>query len=140
MPRTSVTLVSVGYEGRFVDEFATGLRAEGVEIVVDVRLNAISRRPGFSKRALRAILEEHGIDYVHERSLGNPRDNRYGFRRGLVQAVETYRRLVEACPEITDRLATSLRGRKAAVLCYEADDQTCHRRIVIERLASAAEI
>lgn len=71
--------ISVGYEGRRIDEFVGDLRAREVTVVADVRLNAVSRRHGFSKTALREVLEAAGITYVHLRGLGNPRNNRAGF-------------------------------------------------------------
>ncbi|MDQ3504076.1 MAG: DUF488 domain-containing protein [Actinomycetota bacterium] len=48
-------------------------------MLLDVRLNAISRKPGFSKKRLTAALAAVGIGYRHARALGNPRDNREPF-------------------------------------------------------------
>ena len=62
-------IVSVGYEGRQIDDFVAGLQRAGVRTVADVRLNAISRKPGFSKTRLRDALAAVGIGYVHMRSL-----------------------------------------------------------------------
>ena len=45
-------LVTIGYEGRQLDEFVAALLDRGVEIVFDVRENPASRKPGFSKRRL----------------------------------------------------------------------------------------
>ena len=75
-------LVSVGYEGRSVDELIAVLRRYDVSLLVDVRLNAISRRPGFSKRALAEALHAAGIEYRHAPELGNPKENRAAFRAG----------------------------------------------------------
>ncbi|MDR1430587.1 MAG: DUF488 domain-containing protein, partial [Propionibacteriaceae bacterium] len=50
--------------------------------LVDVRQTPISRKRGLSKTALGAALSEAGIDYIHLRELGNPRDNRDGYRQG----------------------------------------------------------
>ena len=67
--------MSVGYEGRSVDELVDALVEAGVSVLVDVRENAISRKRGLSKRLLAEKLEARGITYVHEPTLGNPRDN-----------------------------------------------------------------
>jgi hypothetical protein len=48
--------------GRSLEELVEVLRSHGVELLVDVRLNAISHRPGFSKRALSAALGAADID------------------------------------------------------------------------------
>ena len=44
------TIVSIGYEQRDVSELIGLLKANGVVTLVDVRLNPISRKKGFSKR------------------------------------------------------------------------------------------
>ena len=75
-------LIGIGYEGRALAPFVEDLVARGVTRVVDVRLNAISRKPGFSKRALSAALSDAGIGYEHRPSLGNPRANRPSFGGG----------------------------------------------------------
>ena len=49
------TIVSVGYEGRSVDELVDALVDAGVSVLVDVRENAISRKRGLSKRALAPV-------------------------------------------------------------------------------------
>lgn len=45
-------VVSVGYERRSIEEFVEMLSANRVDVLVDVRLNPISRKRGFSKTAL----------------------------------------------------------------------------------------
>ena len=55
-------LSTIGYEGKTLDEFIGELKQAGVEMVLDVRAVAASRRPGFSKTALSNALRENGID------------------------------------------------------------------------------
>lgn len=62
-----------------LDSLIERLRAEGVEVLVDIRLNAISRKAGYSKRALAAAVEAAGIRYVHDPRLGNPKENRAAY-------------------------------------------------------------
>src|ERR1039458_1711404 len=75
-------IYSIGYEGFEVDGLIEFLMSKGVSMLVDVRLNAVSRKPGWSKFSLLAALEQAGIEYRHERLLGNPKDNRDSFRLG----------------------------------------------------------
>lgn len=135
------TLVSVGYEGRDATELTQQLGQLGVSVVADVRLNAISRKRGFSKTALRGELEHAGIDYVHLPALGNPRDNRDGFRAGSPAAHQRYQHAL-AAPEAVaalDELVALLADGVVAVICVEADHEICHRSRVIaairERMA-----
>ena len=64
-PRTLRTgmIVSTGYEGRSIEDFVRAMKRNRVELVVDVRLNAVSRKRGFSKTALTAALAAEGIGY-----------------------------------------------------------------------------
>lgn len=129
------TIVSVGYEGRSADELVDALLQARVATVVDVRENAVSRKPGLSKRGLSALCREHGIDYRHEPSLGNPRENRDAFRAGVEESRRTYEtHLTAQGTEALDRLASLLRHRTVALLCFEADHSTCHRSIVTDHL------
>jgi uncharacterized protein (DUF488 family) len=128
-------IYSVGYEDRDVGSLAGQLAAAGVTVLVDVRLNAASRRPGFARRALAAALAAAGIRYVHERALGNPPDNRDSFRRG--DGSEGRRRmqaLLAAAPaaDALARLVALARDERVAVLCVERDPARCHRTVVTD--------
>ncbi len=129
------TLMGWGYEGRSVEDLIDAARTWGVTVVVDIRLNPISRRQGFSKRALAARLDESGIEYRHMPALGNPRDNRAGFAETTTQdgrrARDRFRSEVLATEQARADLA-ELRGLGGAiVLCFEAAERCCHRSLVL---------
>ncbi|MGI8792301.1 MAG: DUF488 domain-containing protein [Acidimicrobiales bacterium] len=127
-------IYSVGYEGFTVDSLAERLATAGVTVLVDVRLNAISRRPGFSRRALEAAMREAGIEYIHERDLGNPRDNRDAFRKGDGAAGRARMRslLKNGGGFALDRLVNLAQDARVAVMCVERDRHRCHRDVVTE--------
>ncbi|MFV0318700.1 MAG: DUF488 family protein [Microthrixaceae bacterium] len=128
------TIVSIGYEGRTLDEFVDVLRSNGVEVLVDVRLTPISRKKGFSKTALSAALQAAGIEYRHEPALGNPKDNRDAFRRGLASARTRYvRHLSNGASSNYEATVDSARTRRVALLCFERDHSQCHRSCITER-------
>jgi len=133
-------IVSAGYEGRSIEEFVAALQVLGVGTVADVRLNAISRRAGFSKSRLRAALASAGIEYRHLRSLGNAKENRQPFWTGRVE--EGRRAFMEAlqAPEAEaelHELADLAADHVVAVLCFEADAEMCHRQVVIDQVVDA---
>jgi uncharacterized protein (DUF488 family) len=129
------TIVSVGYEGRSAEQLLDALVASDVAVLVDVRENAISRKAGLSKKSLRQGCVDRGIEYVHEPSLGNPKDNRDGFRSGDAESRDRYEAHLEADgSEALDRVAELLRDRTVALLCFEADPCSCHRSVVMEHL------
>lgn len=129
----SLTIVSVGYQQRSLDELIRLLTIHGVEVLVDVRLNAISRRKGFSKNALDEALNDAGIGYRHEPLLGNPKDNREPFLRGLESARRRYEQHLRngASASYNDVLRLASRT-KVALMCYERDHDSCHRSCILE--------
>lgn len=56
-------VVGVGYEGSTIDGFLTKVKEEQVSLLVDVRLDPVSRKPGFSEPFSSCFFElknEHG--------------------------------------------------------------------------------
>jgi uncharacterized protein (DUF488 family) len=131
-------LRTIGYAAATQAAVIDCLRTANVEVVIDVRAVASSRRAGFSKTVLAASLAEAGIDYVHLRALGTPKAGRQAVRAGRVAEME---RIYEAHlkePQAQIELARALeiaRERSAALLCYEAEALHCHRRIVAGRMS-----
>jgi uncharacterized protein (DUF488 family) len=133
------TLISLGYEGRSVDELVNDLRRQSVAILVDVRLTPLSRKPGMSKRRLAAALRQVGIDYVHLPALGNPKDNREPFRAGEPASRRRFRALLheEIALQALDQIGGLLEGGAVAVLCFERSHEHCHRYLVAEAVIEA---
>ena len=121
-------LFTIGYEGRQLDEMIAVLRSAEVDTVIDIRELPLSRRRGFSKTPLGHALREVGIEYVHLRVAGNP------YRRED-DALEKYAEHVEASDIVVTEVAATARGRRAALLCYEADVHECHRGILAPKVA-----
>lgn len=141
--RKANDVIGIGYQGLGVAALIERLRNEGVEVVVDVRLNAISRKAGYSKRALAAALQTAGIRYMHDRRLGNPRDNRAGYAdvnspEGTA-AREHFRSLLttESGAQAIDDLVELVNERPVAVLCFETDEAHCHREQIIDAVHEA---
>jgi uncharacterized protein (DUF488 family) len=133
-------LRTIGYEAATQGAVIQCLRDAGVEVVIDVRAVASSRRAGFSKTLLAASLAEAGIDYVHLRGLGTPKSGRQAVRSGHVEEMHRIYEAHLAEPEAQLQLAEALdiaRARPAALLCYEAAAADCHRRIVADRLRAS---
>ncbi|NLI84395.1 MAG: DUF488 domain-containing protein [Propionibacterium sp.] len=132
----SPRLISIGYEGRDVDELVTQLLAQSVTTLVDVRLTPISRKRGMSKTALREALNAAGIRYVHHRELGNPKDNRDGYRHGYQSAYDRFGEVLQgpAAGRALKHVSELLDGGRVALLCYERDHSRCHRAMVSDAL------
>ncbi|MDX3078578.1 DUF488 family protein [Streptomyces sp. MI02-7b] len=136
-------LWSAGYEGRDIGSFVAALVDAQIDAVADVRLTPISRKPGFSKTRLREALNAAGIEYVHLRALGNPKDNRAPFREGrLTEGRARFRNLLESQDAVAELagLAERAQASRVAVLCFEQDAERCHRTVVVEEVLRQADV
>ena len=136
--REAASIYTVGYQGLTIEQFIRKLEQNKIQVLVDVRSNPISRKPGFSKKRLRKTSEAHGIKYRHLPELGIPSE----YRKSLdAKKPETYRILfafyedsiVPAADEamITIKQLASDNGR-IALTCFEADHAFCHRSRLAE--------
>lgn len=134
-------IVSVGYEGRDLETLVDLLSRHDVATLADVRLNAISRRVGFSKTKLATSVAAAGMEYIHLKSLGNPRDNRAPFHRGrLEEGIAKFKEVLsqEDAKLAIDVLVARACNEVVAIMCYESDHLRCHRDVIIDELASRA--
>ena len=136
-------IFTIGYEGTTVPEFIAALKTAGVERVIDVRALPLSRRPGFSKSALRAALADAGIEYVHLKALGTPAEGRAAARAGRHADLE---RIYAGQLELPEAIAQSAqmldlaREKPSALLCMERDPKHCHRTLLLDAVAEGAEV
>jgi len=127
-------LATIGYQGATPDSFLRALKKARIELLVDIRAVASSRRPGFSKTKLAAGLADAGIDYVHLRALGTPADGRAAARAGqhadMRKIFLAHMRTADAQDALADLVELIRSGRRVSLLCFEADPAHCHRSIV----------
>jgi len=132
-------LYTAGYEGISLPVFIQRLQDNGVNTVVDVRELPLSRKPGFSKRALSEALAEHGIAYAHMPTLGCPKPIRDSYKADgnwarYTQGFTKYLRTQLASVKELAKIGTAT---TAALLCFEADFTRCHRTFVARAAAAA---
>lgn len=135
-------LATIGYEKETQAAVIERLKSAGVEVLIDVRAVAASRRAGFSKTLLAASLNEAGIGYVHLRELGTPKPGRDAARKGRIAEMHEIfeAHMVEPAAQLELARATEIaRDKVTALLCYEADAAGCHRTILANRICDALE-
>jgi uncharacterized protein (DUF488 family) len=132
-------LTTIGYQSATPESFLRALSSARVELLVDIRAVASSRRPGFSKTKLAASIAESGIDYLHLRALGTPADGRAAARAGhhaeMHRIFLAHMSTEEAQGALEDLAQIVRSGRRICLLCFEADPAHCHRNIVAAALA-----
>jgi uncharacterized protein (DUF488 family) len=138
MAKKSPRLFTIGYEKATPQAVLGELTAAKVELLVDVRAVAASRKPGFSKRQLAAGLDEAGIAYQHFQKLGTPTEGRLAARSGdmdtLFKVYSKHLKTPEAREEM-DALANLVTsGKRVCILCFERDVHECHRQWIAEEI------
>lgn len=130
-------LSTIGYENASLSDFVQCLRDAEVELLVDIRERAQSRRKGFSKTALSEALERAGIEYVHFRVLGDPKPGREAARAGNMAQFKTIYRSVLQSPSAQQAIrdiAVLSKKKSLCLMCYEQDHLECHRKLVADHL------
>jgi len=125
------TLFTIGYELAKPDAVLGELKRAKIDLLVDTRAVAASRRPGFSKRQLAASLDEAGIAYLHLQKLGTPAEGRQAARAGdldtLWRIYDQHIKTPEAQDALRELMALIKSGKRVCLLCYERDPKECHR-------------
>lgn len=132
-------IYSVGHSTRSAEEFLELLSHFKIDLLVDVRRYASSRRhPHFAQGPLQAALARIGIGYLHEPNLGGWRRPRKdspnsgwqtaGFR-GYADYTET-----EAFRAALQRLIAAAKERTVTIMCAEAVPWRCHRQLIADQL------
>lgn len=125
-------LYTIGYEGQPLTAFLQRLCDLDVRTLIDVRELPLSRKRGFSKRALAAALEEYGIAYAHMPALGCPKKIRDRLKQdgNWGRYVRDFKRhLAKQSASLTE-LIKFAHATTCCLMCFEADFNRCHRSIV----------
>ena len=132
-----LTLYTIGYEGKSIEQYLSALMDNSVSVLIDVRHNPFSRKWGFAQKQLQDITEKCGIDYVHFPQLGiegslrnniisrsdyNKLFNRYRKSLGQVDKEEALQNI----------WAILRKNKRVALTCFEKDYHCCHRHLVAE--------
>lgn len=126
-------LNTIGYEGSKLTDFIQTLQTAEIDLVIDVRDRAQSRRPGFSKTALKENLAVAGIRYLHLKELGDPKEGREAARSGdYVKFRSIFAQVLDtaAAKAALDEIVSASERESVCLLCYERDQSQCHRALI----------
>jgi uncharacterized protein (DUF488 family) len=131
-------LATIGYQQAVQSRVIDELRHAKVDILVDVRAVAASRKPGFSKNQLAAGLDEKGIAYLHFQKLGTPKEGREAARAGnmnkLFGIYSRHLKTKGAQEEMDDLTDLMKSGKRICLLCFERNPDECHRQWIAEEM------
>jgi uncharacterized protein (DUF488 family) len=127
-----MTVFTIGYEGLDIAAFMALLGDHGIDMVVDVRELPLSRKPGFSKKALANTLNLSGREYIHMVDLGCPKPVRDRYREdgNWKRYTEGFLMHLKTQDHAIAELSALVALANCALLCFEADSNSCHRSMV----------
>jgi uncharacterized protein (DUF488 family) len=129
--QSSPVIWTIGHSNHTFEHFAALLKAEGIEVVIDVRSYPYSRyAPHFNREELDVALREAGTRYLFfgEELGGRPsREEHYDedghARYDLMAGQPGFQMAVQ-------RLLSDSRKQRVALLCSEGQPGECHRRLL----------
>ncbi|NQT63589.1 MAG: DUF488 family protein [Candidatus Marinimicrobia bacterium] len=139
---TKPGIYSIGYESKSFDHYLNQLVQNNIQMLVDVRKNALSMKYGFSKNQLRNALEKLNIEYLHIPELGITSN-----KRADLNTLDDYNRLfteyentvLQDEPDSLQKILSEFaKHKRVAITCFEYDHTYCHRSRVINRLIESS--
>jgi uncharacterized protein (DUF488 family) len=132
--RNESGIVTIGYEGRNIDQYLSILLQNKVNKLIDVRKNAFSMKYGYSKSQLMSALEKMGISYLHLPDLGIESDKRQNLTgKGYAELFRRYANELGAKEDLLDSIKLHAKKEKVALMCFEAQATDCHRGVIANR-------
>lgn len=134
-----LTVLTIGYSTRTLDEFVELLEMYGVTLVVDVRSVPRSRHnPQFNKEKLPNVLKLAGVKYVHMPDIGGlrrpkPDSINIAWQNKGFRGYADYMQTKEFTEHLLNLLAL-IRENRVAVMCAEALPWRCHRSLIADAL------
>ena len=135
------TVWTIGHSTHTIQEFASLLEQNAIDVVVDVRRFPGSRRlPQFQSDTLAAELAARGIGYVWIAALGgrrrpDPSSINIGWRHPAFRAYADHIATEEFAEGLFELLMIA-EGARTAVMCAEVLWWRCHRRLISDVLTS----
>ncbi len=140
-----LTLYTIGYERKSVEQYIRDLIDNGISALIDVRHNPFSMKWGFSKKQLQNITDRFGIAYTHIPKLGikgNLRKN-IKSRTEYNRLFSEYRKTLSQTDKkqaLQDLVKIVRQYRRVAITCFEQDHTCCHRNDVAKAIAGKHKI
>jgi uncharacterized protein (DUF488 family) len=141
--KARIAVYTSGYEGISVDRFFDNLLRSGIEVIIDVRSNPVSRKYGFARKSLNEISAKLGLGYYHLPELGISSENRVA-----LDDYDSYQRLLNRYEKsmlprqqpAIKRLIQLIKERPSTLLCMEEDVDCCHRGRLAKEVARRTEL
>lgn len=125
-------IFTAGYQGEELDRFIQKINVQNINLIIDIRQNPFSRKPGFSGKSLEKALKENKIGYLHIKELGTPEPLRSYLKKtnDYEGFFEQYQEFIMQYKEVILDLIDLTRDYNICLLCFEKDAHFCHRKVI----------
>ena len=131
-------IYTIGFTKKTAEDFFTRLKKNGIERLLDVRLNNTSQLASFAKIPdLQYFLEKLcNIEYLHEPMLAPTQDILDKFKKEKGSWEDYTKSFMDLMQErtIEETLNPEIFEKKTVLLCSEDTHENCHRSLVIDYL------
>jgi len=131
-----VEIYTIGFTKKSAEEFFESLKASGIKLLIDIRLNNVSQLAGFAKRDdlkyfLKIICR---AKYIHEPLLAPTDEILEAYRSKKITWEEYEKQFLNLLEEraVEKKIKKSMFNKRAVLLCSEHEPEHCHRRLVAE--------
>ncbi len=134
---TDPILFTLGYEGRYLEDYLNRLLQNGVKLLCDVRRIQLSRKFGFSKTALSNLLPKLDSAYCHLSELGIASENRKNLDSPMAYQTlfNDYRHSLPERKKELKKITNFLQEHgRVALTCFEREPHCCHRHCISDYL------
>ena len=138
-PEGKCAVYTAGYEGLHIDGFLNILLEAGIQQVIDVRCNPVSRRYGFHKSTLSNLCKRLKIQYKHVPEVGIPSESRANLRHpsDYTLLFQKYKKKVLVNQQdAIKRISDWMTSRPSVLVCMEANPCFCHRSHLAAQIAN----
>ena len=137
-----MTIFTIGFTHKSAEVFFETLRANRIELLIDIRLNNKSQLAGFTKGTDLAyfLREICSADYIHCQEFAPTKELLSNYQKNLINWKEyelQFDQIMESRQKHLDFLPRFSSYSRLCLLCSEATPEHCHRRLVAEKIQAA---
>jgi uncharacterized protein (DUF488 family) len=134
-----IKIYTIGFTQKSAKHFFDTLYDNGIEMMIDIRINNISQLAGFAKGDdLEYFLDKiYGIKYVYRSVFAPTKELLKDYRDKVIswdEYIIIYNRMLDERNSCKNFLKDYANYNKVCLLCSEATAEKCHRRLLADRI------
>jgi uncharacterized protein (DUF488 family) len=134
------TLYTLGYQGLSIDAFLALIIKTGIQNIIDVRYNGISRKYGFSKSTLQKRCSDVNLKYYELPELGIPSNIRHQHSDKKTLWNIYTQDIIANSPNSMKRVVDIIKQQASVLMCFEKNPYDCHRHVLAKEISKISNL